>query len=207
MSDSGGRRRLARVAAHLSLRAGAALPPLVLMTDDERLPDPLAAAKALPRGSMVVLRARDPARRAALAKSLARVARLRGLILLIAGDAMLARATDGMHLPETRAAEAARWRARYPSILITASAHSLSALMRARHADAIFLSPIFATASHPNAKPLTTIRARMIAAHARVPVYALGGIDARNAQRLTGSPFAGIAAVGALEVPPIVTRG
>ena len=51
--------RLARQANLLNERAGAALPPLVLMTDDERLPDPLAAARLLPRGSMVIVRARQ----------------------------------------------------------------------------------------------------------------------------------------------------
>jgi len=44
---------------------------------------------------------------------------------------------------------------------------------------------------------LGAVRANMIARQVRIPVYALGGIDARNAVRLSG--FAGIAAIGALK--------
>ena len=77
--------------------------------------------------------------------------------------------------------EAAHWRARHPDWIITSSAHSLRALMGAHHLDAVFLSPVFPTTSHKDAEPLTPLRAAMIASHAPVPVYALGGITARNA--------------------------
>ena len=42
------------------------------------------------------------------------------------------------------------------------------------------------------------LRASLMARQVRLPVYALGGMDARNAQRLIGTPFVGIAAIGAL---------
>jgi thiamine monophosphate synthase len=45
---------------------------------------------------------------------------------------------------------------------------------------------------------LTAVRANMIARVACVPVYALGGVEPRNAGLLSG--FAGIAAIGALDV-------
>jgi len=161
------------------------------MTDDARLPDPLAAARALPKGSMVVARSREmlePLTRALL--------KAHGTVL-VAGDPLLAArlGAHGIHLPQARAGEAAHWRARFPDMLITASAHSLRALAR-EHVDAFFLSPVFETASHPGGAALGTVRANMIARQVRVPVYALGGIDARNAARLSG--FAGIAAIGAL---------
>jgi thiamine monophosphate synthase len=44
---------------------------------------------------------------------------------------------------------------------------------------------------------LTPLRAGLIAAHATVPVYALGGVTARNAALLAPS-FSGIAAIQAL---------
>jgi thiamine-phosphate pyrophosphorylase len=200
MSDSLARRRLARAAAHLAVRAGHNLPPLALFTDDERLSNPLAAAHALPRGSLVVVRARDGARRAALARAMIGLARARGLVVLVAGDGALALAcgADGVHLPETRLGEAALWRARRSFLLITASVHSLAALTKANFLDAVFLSPVFPTASHPGRTALTSVRANMIARLTRLPVYALGGIDPRNAALLSG--FAGIAAIGALAV-------
>jgi thiamine-phosphate pyrophosphorylase len=175
---------------------------LVLMTDDTRLADPLAAASVLPRGSMVVVRARDAERRDTLARALLKRARVCGLGILIADDPLLAvrLGADGFHLPEARMGEAAYWRARFPDFTITAAAHSAHALMRARllPIDAFFLSPVFATASHTERAALAPLRASMIAKAAGKPVYALGGIDAQNARRLTG--FAGIAAIGALAV-------
>jgi len=195
MSDSASRRRLARAAKKLA--AAGPLPPLVLMTDDARLPDPIPAVQALPRGSMVIVRCRDPIRRRALARSIAVLARAHGLVVLVAGDAALARRAHGIHLPEARLGEAARARA-CGHTFITASVHSLAALRRAKYADAVFLSPVFPTASHPGRAHLGPLRAAAMARLSPLPVYALGGITAANAGRLTG--FCGLAAIGALAV-------
>ena len=100
----------------------------------------------------------------------------------------------GLHLPEARMREAGHWRARHPDWIITSSAHSLRALMGAAHLDAVFLSPVFATTSHQGAKPLTPVRAALIAAQAQVPVYALGGVTVRNGVLLAPA-FSGIAAI------------
>lgn len=166
--------------------------PLVLMTDD-RDADWAGAARRLPRGGLVVIRARNVARRQALAE------RLHGLApLLIADDPALAERTGaaGLHLPEARMRQALHWRMRHPHWIITASAHSLAALMRAGPLDAVFLSPVFPTASHPGAPGLAPARAALIAARAPVPVYALGGVTPVNAG-LIGPAFSGIAAIGA----------
>ena len=167
--------------------------PLVLMTDDRKC-DWARAARALPRGSMVVVRGRDEKKRLALARQLYGIAPL-----LIADDPAMAAGIGavGLHLPEARMKEAAHWRARFPHWIITSSAHSLRALMAAHPLDAVFLSPVFATASHSRARPLTPLRAAFIAAHAPVPVYALGGITPRNAALLAPA-FSGIAAIGSL---------
>lgn len=167
--------------------------PLVLMTDD-RDADWAAAARRLPFGGVVVVRARDAKRRKALAEELSGLA-----TLLIADDPPLAKSVGaaGLHLPERRMKEAAHWRARHPDWIITASAHSLKALMGAHVLDAVFLSPVFATTSHPGARPLTPLRAALIAAQAPVPVYALGGVTVRNAALLAPA-FSGIAAIGSL---------
>jgi thiamine-phosphate pyrophosphorylase len=165
--------------------------PLVMMTDD-RMADWAAAARRLPPGSVVVVRARDAVRRRRLAQQLDGVARL-----LIADDPALALETGaaGLHLPERCMREAAHWRARFPDWIITSSAHSLRALMQARALDAVLLSPVFATSSHKEARSLTPVRAAFIAARAPVPVYALGGITARNAALLAPA-FSGIAGIG-----------
>jgi len=181
--------KLARAAARLN--AGL----LAVLTDDERLPDPVAAARAFPRGSLVIIRARDAKRRRALAQALS--AKTDGLILLAADDPALANALHGLHLPEARAHEAAHWRALRPNWVITVAAHSRRAL-RAPYADAVLLSPVFATRSHPKAHPLTPARARLMARAALLPVLALGGVNDRNAALLAG--FSGIAAIDGLNM-------
>jgi len=200
MADGLARARLARAAARLN--RGGRLPALVLMTDDERLPDPLAAAARLPRGSLVVVRARQSSHRAKLARALAPIAKARRLTLIIANDVALATRVraQGLHLSEANARAAAHWRALRPHWLITAAVHSLEACAAAKRAgaDAVFLAPVFQTSSHPNRPGLGALRARVIARQARLPVYALGGIDARRAIQLSHAPFAGLAAIGAL---------
>jgi thiamine-phosphate pyrophosphorylase len=174
------------------------------MTDDDRLAEPLAAACALPRGSLIVLRARDATRRAALATALLALARTHDLRVSIAGDPELAAlcGADGIHFPEARAGEAAHWRARHPQWLITCAAHSLGACARAglARADAAILAPVFATGSHPDAQCLGAARARAIAVASPVPVYALGGIHGQNASRLSESGFVGLAAIDGLSL-------
>ena len=163
------------------------------MTDD-RAADWAAAARRLPRGSVVVVRAREAKRRQGLAEELAGLARL-----LIADDPALAQkiGAAGLHLPERRMKEALHWRARHPHWIITSSAHSLTALMGAQALDAVFLSPVFATASHPDSHALTPARAAFIATHSPVPVYALGGVTPGNAALLARA-FSGIAAISSL---------
>lgn len=199
MTDKLARAKLARAAVALNTRSG--LPALVLMTDDERLADPLAAARALPRGSMVIVRARQSSHRAKLAAELRRITRVRGAKLLIANDADLAAriGADGIHLSQANARKASHWRALHPRWIITAAAHSLAAC-RVPNADALFVAPVFPTRSHAGGKSLGAVGLRIIARQALRPVYALGGIDAVSAMRLAGVNLAGLAAIRALAV-------
>jgi thiamine-phosphate pyrophosphorylase len=203
MASALNREKLARAARTLNARGGhGALPALILMTDEKRVPDPLAAAGSLPRGSAIILRHTNPKTRAALGRRLCQIARDRGLTLLVAGDAKLAAdiGAHGLHLPEARAREAAHWRALRPSWLITAAAHSLRGLMTARSAgaDAALLAPVFATSSHPDRAALGVLRTRLMAARAGIPVYALGGVNAQTIARLKDASIAGIAAIDGL---------
>ena len=203
MASALNRAKLARAARALNGRSGRRdLPALILMTDQARVPDPVAAARVLPRGSAVILRHTDAKLRASLARALIELARARGLILLIAADAHLAAdiGAHGVHLPESRAREAAHWRALRPSWIITAAAHSERALTTAciAGADAALLAPVFPTSSHPERASLGLLRARLIAARSGLPVYALGGINAESIARLAHANFAGIAAIEGL---------
>ncbi len=192
--------KLVRLAS--ALNAGAPLPPLMLMTDEIRLPDPAAAARKLPRGCAIIVRHRDGASRERLARQLKPIVRARDLLLLISEDAELAVriGADGLHLPERQASRASHWKALRPRWLITAAAHSEQGVAGAARsgAGAVLLAPVFPTLSHPGRKSVGVVRARLLAARAQIPVYALGGINPANARRLAGSRFAGIAAIEAL---------
>lgn len=195
MSDSASRRALASAAARLATHS--ALPAVILYTDDVRLPDPVAAARQLPKGAAVIVRSTDPLRRLRLAQALRDIARLRGLFLLIADDVALALkvGADGVHLPEAKIGQAAAIRARH-RLIVTAAAHSLRALAKSDWVDALILSPTFPTASHPGKPAFGAPRANLMVRQIPQPVFALGGITPQNAKLLHG--FCGIAAIGAL---------
>jgi thiamine-phosphate pyrophosphorylase len=177
-----------------------ALPPLVLVTDQARLADPLTAARAMPSGSAILLRHYDAPNRHALALALAKECHDRGLRLWVAGDLALARSVraDGLHLPQRMV------RGFRPpvtkSMIVTASAHSVSAIRRAEKmgVDAVLVSPVFPSKSHPDQAPLGPSRFRRWVGQAGVPVYGLGGIGPGNAGQLAQSGTAGFAAIGAL---------
>jgi thiamine-phosphate pyrophosphorylase len=177
------------------------LPPLLFVTDPQRTPDPAAIAERMPRGAGVVFRAFGAANALEQAKRLAVIARRRGLILLIGADEGLATqaGAHGVHLPE-RMASTARWlRARHPGWLITIAAHSPAAVRGAAWvgADAVLLSTVFESRSPSAGKPLGPVRLAAIARSAPLPVYALGGVDMKNARRLGASGVVGIAAADA----------
>lgn len=165
------------------------------MTDDTRDVDWAEAVAALPRGTAVIVRHRDPRAREGLARRLRAVALARGVKLLIAEDERLALRVraDGLHLPEKRAGRVRAVKVRHPHWLVTAAAHD--AFAARVPADATILGPIFPTASHAGASSLGVVRFAQIARGAR-RVYALGGIDAQSAQRLAGLRIAGIALIG-----------
>ncbi|MBD0272951.1 MAG: thiamine phosphate synthase, partial [Acetobacteraceae bacterium] len=90
-----------------------------------------------------------------------------------------------------------------PGPLLTAAAHGRAGLARGRRldADAVLLSPVFPTASHPGAPALGPWRWAALARRAgRRPVVALGGLDALTARRLPRALAAGLASIGALAV-------
>lgn len=180
----------------------ARFPACILIAERARLPELERLIGKLPRGSVVILRDYGAVDRAAYAARLARLCRLRRLRLLVAGDARLAVAvgSHGLHLPEAAARSGdRRWRLwRKPGWLVTAAAHSPRAAALARRAgvDALLLSPVFATTSHPGAAPLGPLLFSAWARRAGLPVYALGGMTAATARRLSGSGAAGIAAIG-----------
>ncbi|WP_420141711.1 thiamine phosphate synthase [Sphingomonas sp.] len=168
------------------------LPRLWLMTD-ERIGDALwDSLERLPRGSGIVFRhhATPPTARRALFDAVRQVARRRGLVLVLAGTPRLAAAwrADGAH-------GSSPWRRVGRPLIRTASAHRRAELTR--NVDLIFLSPVFATRSHPGAPALGPVRFGLMARGARPSIMALGGMDAHRARRLRTLGADGYAAIDA----------
>lgn len=188
--------RLARLAMRLEGPRGR-LPALFALTDPDRTPDPLALAQALPPGCGLILRTFGRPKLEALAGTLADIARARGLVFLVAADPDLAArcGADGVHWPERMLAHAAR--ARFP--IMTSSAHGPGAIRRAAGlVDAVLVSTAFASASPSARRPMGMFRIAAAARRARVPVYALGGINAATLPRLNGLGISGAAAVAGM---------
>jgi len=174
------------------------------MTDGKRLADPRPAVRALPRHSAVIIRHYDDPDRARLARDIIALCRARQNLVLIAGDARLALAlgADGLHLPEAQLARGpAHWRLwQSPGKLLSVAAHSPQALAGAAKAGADFalLSPIFPSPSHPQGPAIGVHRFAAWTTQARLPVYALGGMNADNERRVLVAGATGWAAIAGL---------
>lgn len=141
------------------------LPRRWLMTDP-RLGDALwEALAALPRGAGIVLRHYELplAERRLLFARVQRIARRRGLTLVVAGEQRLGLApSHGRH----RGA-------------LTAPVHSRREAIAAIHDGArlLFVSPVRRTRSHPGARTLGPVRLGLLIRGLDVPVIALGGMN------------------------------
>ena len=180
-------------------RHGAGGPAAVLLTDAARLGEPDRALAHLPPGSLVIQRDYGHPDRLAWARRLQALCRQQGHYFLLAGDWRLAMRLkcDGVHLPEAQLARAPVKRIKACGLMVTASGHGRAALWRAERSgvDAVLLSPVFSTASHPDARPLGVHRFAGLVRHSALPVYALGGVNEGTARRLKGTGAAGIAAI------------
>jgi len=172
-----------------------------MMTDEARLADPVDVLGALPQNSVVIFRHYGASDREALASALVGAARRQKVRVLIAADPALAVrvGADGLHLPEALAARGpGAWQNwRRPDWLVTASAHSLAALFRARAAgaDAALLAPVFPTISHPEGLTLGKLKFSAWCRQSPVPVYALGGISGKTGRLLKNSGARGFAGI------------
>lgn len=164
--------------------------PAIWVVSDVRNDAALEVAlRRLPRGCGLIFRHTHlPAgeRRARFA-ALARLARARGHLVALAGSAAQARrwGADAAYGPADALA-------RGPALPRLVAVHSLRELRQARRADAVLLSPVFPTRSHPGAPALGPLRFRLLAAHTALPVIALGGLDPARARRLGWPRWAAI---------------
>jgi thiamine-phosphate pyrophosphorylase len=144
----------------------------------------------LPRGSGVIFRhdSLPLADRRALGRKVAAMARRRGLLLGVAGDASLAR-TIGAQLVH-------RPRGPKGSMAFSLPVHDARQAMEARRkgADLVFVSPVHPTRSHPGQTHLSPAHALRLARLSGARAIALGGMDEQR-WRALGGAFHGYAGI------------
>ena len=138
------------------------MPCLWLITDARTDAGLERAIARLPRGSGVIFRHYHlaPRERATRLAQIRRLCRRFGHRLEIAGQGY------GPPAPHRR----------------LATAHDLREIGRANRcgAQAVLISPVFPTRTHPGAATLGRVRLLLLARHARKPVIALGGMTAHK---------------------------
>ena len=176
--------------------------PLLWLLSDLRTDAALdAALRRLPRGSGLIFRHYHlpPAERIKRFRALARLGRQRGLLAVWAGAARAARAAgaDGCYGSPAAAGPG-------PDLLRLVTVHSLRELAAAgrARADAVLVSPVFPTRSHPGARGLGPVRWLLLARRSPVPPIALGGVDRHRVRRLGGQGWAAIDGLAAAAKGP-----
>ena len=165
-------------------------PVVWLFTDAVRIPDVLAAVRALPPGCGVVFRHDGVPGRPGLARAVLALCRARRHRMVMTAPRI---AGAGLHVRAGR-----RPNARPLPAWVTSSAHSRLEVLRARRlgVEAVFLSPVFATASHAAAPGLGPLRWRKMGLGLGT-LLALGGVSQETVRALPRSCL-GFGAIGAL---------
>ena len=159
-----------------------AWPRTWLMTDERFGARLWEAIDRLPTDSGIVFRhyVLAPAERLRLAAECASNCRARGFTLAVAGDLDMARAVsaDLVHNPPNVPAD----------IPFSMAVHSIEEAEAAARVGAslVFVSPVFATRSHPSAPALGPDHAKRLAEAAGAPAIALGGMNGRRFAELEG---------------------
>jgi thiamine-phosphate pyrophosphorylase len=112
-------------------------------------------------------------------------------------DVALACGAQGVHLPSDSPAPASIRRIAPPGFLVGVSCHHPEELARAERegADFAVYGPIFATLSHPTARPLGVHALAAAVRLVSLPIYALGGITEQNAPLCIAAGAAGVAGI------------
>ncbi|MEM8772334.1 MAG: thiamine phosphate synthase [Pseudomonadota bacterium] len=194
-----GARSLAAAAERLKQNAAVCAPfTLSFLTDADRIAAPEPVIRAMPEGAAVILRDYSMPRRGAYAARLRALCARYGLIFLVGADIALAKKVraNGVHLPSWALHEKSPDLA---GLIVTAACHDEADLRLAaqRGADAVYISPVFPTQSHPSAGTLGPERLKALAGVSTPPVMALGGVDQTNAALLAHRNVVGFGAIGA----------
>lgn len=120
------------------------------------------------------------------------------LIVNDQADLAIACAADGVHLGQDDSDPDEARRVLGPDALIGLSTHSREQIDSARNVDYIGVGPVYKTPTKPGYEPVGLELVHWAAEHARVPFFAIGGVDAGNIDDVLGAGADRIAVVRAI---------
>jgi thiamine-phosphate pyrophosphorylase len=171
---------------------------IILLTDDQRLPDPCALLPLLPRGSYVILRHYHILKQEQLrlAQKISCLCHRYGLFFLLS----LKDQAKAWHLAFNVRFHGFHWTEplcqKPPSSLLlwrkqkkfhlTCASHTVYSLKKARsfRPNFILVSPVFKTKSHPTLKGLGSLRFRSLVRKSPQPIAALGGVNHKSFKQI-----------------------
>jgi thiamine-phosphate pyrophosphorylase len=124
-------------------------------------------------------------------------------------DLSVATGADGVHVGQDDTPVAVARRIVGPERIVGLSTHSRDQLTTAQDVDYVAVGPVHATPTKPGRAAVGLDLVREAAAHARVPFFAIGGIDASNAEAVLAAGARRVAVVRAIvdaDDPPAAVR-
>ncbi len=113
-------------------------------------------------------------------------------------DLAIACAADGVHLGQDDGQTAVARQLLGSELLIGLSTHSPEQVEAAEEVDYIAVGPVHATPTKPEYAPVGTELVSYAAAHARVPFFAIGGIEPGNVDEVVAAGAERVAVVRAI---------
>lgn len=185
------------------------LPTTILFTDRERISDLKKTINSLPKNSAILIREYDldKKNREVFANEISKAVRARGLKILIGKDIALAKKikADGVHFSDfdKLPLQFLQKKSFNKKFIFTFACHNFKSLLKARKikADIAFISPVFSTESHLNAKGFGIKNLAKISLKTKRDscfhpmLYALGGISSKNIISVRKLDVSGFAAI------------
>ncbi len=175
-------------------------PSVIALTDEDRRATALDQIARVPAGGMLLIRRRHQAAAFNDAAEIAATATERGIMISVSlSTPPKSLPVDGVHIPEHALKN---WRhadlVRLSPSFVSASAHDWTGIRKAAAVgvDAILVSAVFATKSHPNRSALGLYRFAALMQASPIPVYALGGMTYDRSRRTAAVGAVGFAGIG-----------
>ena len=177
-----------------------ACPSVIVLTDEDRTATALEQIAGAPTGSMLLIRRRQQDAALNDAVAIAATAAERGIMVSVSlSTPPKSLPVDAVHIPENALKN---WRRtdlmRLNPLFISASAHGWSGIQKAAAVgvDAVLVSAVFTTKSHPDRSALGLYRFAALVQAASIPVYALGGMTYRQSRLTAAVGAVGFAGIG-----------